>query len=67
MRAFKGQQMTVEEIYTRHNIGTPYVLANYKEVLRRLESEGKIATIPPAMHRRKGTMGGTVIINFPAS
>lgn len=63
--AYEGKQMTVEEIFMAHNVGTPYVLANYKEVLRRLEAEGKIATIPPAAKRRKNTMGDTVLIKFP--
>jgi hypothetical protein len=42
---------------------TPYVKRNYKDVLLRLEAEGKIQAQPAK--RRKGTFGDDVIVTFP--
>ena len=67
---FAGQQLTMQEIYQRHNVGRPYIDKNYKAALRQLEREGKIAADPPAEKRqRRGgevTFGPKVTVTFPA-
>lgn len=49
---FAGYTATLEEIFERHNVGTPYVQKNYKDALRKLETEGKILANQPASQRR---------------
>jgi len=63
---FKGQKLTMQKIYEIHNVDTPYIKKNYKDVLRELYDEGIIKAIsskgkPP----RKGTFGNEIIVNFP--
>ncbi|WP_096225814.1 three-Cys-motif partner protein TcmP [Geobacillus sp. FJAT-46040] len=69
LSVFAGQTLTVEEIYQKHHVGTPFVKSNYKEALRRLEEENKISADPPAEKRRprKGvrTLADNVKITFP--
>jgi hypothetical protein len=63
--------MTMREIYEAHQVGRPFVEANYKQALITLESEGKIVADPPAVAvppkkaRRKGTFGPDVKVIFP--
>jgi len=61
---FKGQTLTVQQIYERHSIGTPFVKKNYKKTLIALETAGTIGTNPSK--RRKDTMADTVSITFPS-
>jgi hypothetical protein len=66
---FRGQTLTMREIYERHSIDKRYVDRNYKTVLVKLEAEGKIRAVPPAAQRRrfKGevTFGDKVLVKFP--
>ncbi|MCK5218781.1 three-Cys-motif partner protein TcmP [bacterium] len=50
---FANEQLTVQQVYEKHNIGKPYVLKNYKDVLKQLEVEEKITINPTAAERRK--------------
>ena len=65
---FRGRQLTMEEIYAEHNVGTRFIAANYKRVLTELEASGAIAADPPAEKRplRKGerTFGDKVLVKF---
>jgi three-Cys-motif partner protein len=67
---FAGQNLTMRQIYERHHIGRRYIAKNYKDVLRKLEAEGKIQADPPAEHRpkRKGevTFADGVRVDFPS-
>jgi three-Cys-motif partner protein len=65
MRDFAGKTLSVEQIYKQHSVGKPYVLKNYKEILKRLESEGKISANPQASERKKDSLADAVIITFP--
>lgn len=63
---FKGQRLVMREIYEKHNVDTPYIKKNYKDVLRDLYDNGFIEAIsskgkPP----RKGTFGDNIIVAFP--
>ena len=66
---FAGKTMTMEHIYDQHNVGTPYIEKNYKDVLANLEVEGKIQADPPASKhsKREGkvTFGPKVKVKFP--
>lgn len=68
LREFSGRTLTVEKIYNLHQVGTPFVLQNYKEALKRLEVDAKIITDPPANLRRKYrgevTFGEKVSVTF---
>jgi hypothetical protein len=48
---FAGEALTMNEIYTRHCVGTPYISTNYKHALAELEAESKIRVEPPASER----------------
>lgn len=56
LNVFQGKTLTVQQIYDQHNVGTPFVMPNYKEALRRLEEQGRISANPPA-EKRKIKMG----------
>ena len=66
-----GRSLSLEALYQEHSIGKPYLLKNYQNVLRKLESESKITVEPPAERRqkRKGevTFGEKVTVTFPGS
>jgi three-Cys-motif partner protein len=62
---FADQTLTRVDIYNRHHVGKRYIEKNYREVLLKLEAEGKIITDPPANKRRKNTLSETVKITFP--
>jgi hypothetical protein len=65
---FRGQTLTVKQIFELHQVGTPFTAANFKEALRRLEIEGYIIADPPAEKRQTRnevkTMGDKVKITF---
>ena len=62
---FAGQILTMRQIYERHHVGRRYIAKNYKEVLRKLEAEGKISADPPAKCRRRRTFADGVRVEFP--
>ena len=65
----KGRTMTVHEIYFNHNVGTPFIMRNYKDAIRALEDDGRATLDPPAAKRqmRKGvrTLADHVRVTFP--
>lgn len=63
---FKRQKITMQEIYEKHNVDTPYVKKNYKEVLRELYENDSIGAVSPTgKPPRKGTFGDKIIVTFP--
>ena len=70
LEEFVGRTLTMVEIYEKHNVGRPFIKANYKEVLKKLEGEGLISADPPAVAkdkgkaRKKGTFADTVRVTF---
>lgn len=64
--AFAGQTLTMRAIFEKHHVGRPYVSKNYKEVLQKLEADGKITADPPASKRRRNTFADEVCVTFPA-
>lgn len=63
---YRGKMETVVKIFDQHNYGTPFVLTNYKEALRQLESEKKVRCNPAERVKRKGiiTMADDVEVYF---
>ena len=63
---FAGRTLTRKEVFEEHNVGTPYVKANYLKALIELEENGAITCDPAADERRAGTMAeDRVSITFP--
>lgn len=62
---FAGQTLTMGEIYCNHSVGKPYIESNYKEILKTLESDGKIIANPPKEKRRKNTFANKTMVTFP--
>ncbi len=60
-----GKTYFIEELFESHSVGKPYVIKEYKEVLCRMEREGKVTMEPAAADRRKDTLGKKVRITFP--
>jgi three-Cys-motif partner protein len=63
---FAGRTMTTNEIYEQHNVGTRYIMKNYKSVLQSMESSGSISAEPPEQKRPKRTFADHVKVTFPA-
>jgi three-Cys-motif partner protein len=66
LRDCAGKSFVIERLFETHSVGKPFVLKNYRDVLCRMEQEGKIRMDPLAGDRRKGTIGKEVKIIFPA-
>ena len=54
LTTFAGRRRTMKQIYEQHNVGKPYIPSNYKDVLAKLEFEGKIQADPPAQNDLSG-------------
>ncbi|HYX49404.1 MAG TPA: three-Cys-motif partner protein TcmP, partial [Ktedonobacteraceae bacterium] len=65
LREFAGQTLSMVDIYMKHNVDTPYIKKNYKDVLSKLEEEKSISANPPARMRRKETFADSVMVTFP--
>lgn len=65
LKQFAGKQMKMIDVFNQHHVGYRYVERNYKDVLMKLEEQGKIKANPVAKGRRKNTMGDNVEITFP--
>ena len=69
LKRFSGQILTTQEIYNLHHVNTPFVMKNYREVLRRLEADRKIIPDRPADKRPKHnnvvTFANNVKVQFP--
>ena len=69
LEQYAGTEKTFIELFSGHNVGTPYIQANYRKALSNLESRNKIVASPPSEKRRKRlgepTFGPNVVIRFP--
>jgi hypothetical protein len=65
LQKFAGQQLSVIEIFRQHHVGTPYLLSNYKTILKHLEEQGTIVINPLANRRRKWTLSDNSLVQFP--
>jgi hypothetical protein len=63
---YAGRSISVGNIYQDHNVGTPFILSNYKDVLKGLvEKEAVKAHRPDGKPIRKNSMPEDVVITFP--
>lgn len=63
---FNGRWLSMQKIYEEHNVDTPYIRKNYKDVLRELYDDGSIEAISPkGKPPRKGTFGDKIMVTFP--
>jgi three-Cys-motif partner protein len=69
LKDFAGRHLKMRQIFEEHNIGKRYIIENYKDALRQLEAEGKVACNPPAKERpkrrEKVTFADHVMVTFP--
>lgn len=67
LNTFKCKRLTMRDIYKLHNVDTPYVKKNYKEVLRELYEDRSIGAVSPTgKPPRKGTFGDEIMVTFPS-
>ncbi len=62
LQAFSGQTISMQQIYERHSVDTPFIKKNYKDALLALEAERKIVANPAK--RKKGTFADYVTATF---
>ena len=62
---YKGQTLTVGDLYSIDSPNTRFVKSQYKQALTQLEMSGKITCDKPYTQRRKNTLADKTIINFP--
>jgi three-Cys-motif partner protein len=69
LREYAGRTLTLRQIYEQHSVGRPFILRNYRDVIRRLEGEDRLSVSPPAMKRPKRngevTVAEHVTVTFP--
>ncbi len=66
IHTFAGRTLSMQEIYMKHNVDTPYIKSNYKEVLKKLENNGIIKTKKPdGSRRRPDTFADDILVTFP--
>jgi hypothetical protein len=66
---FNGKTMKMVDLYRSHHVGKPFIKANYKDALIKLEVENKIIANPPKEKRKKragkATFADDVVVTFP--
>lgn len=69
LRECAGRVLTLRQLYEEHSVGHRFILRNYRDVIRRLESEGRVSVAPPAASRPKRsgevTVAEHITITFP--
>lgn len=71
LTVFSGESLTVQQVFDKHNLGTNYVMRNYKEAIKQLMREGTIPegvrteTHKPVLKHPYNTMPEDVQITFP--
>jgi three-Cys-motif partner protein len=62
---FAGRALTVQAIYDAHNVGTPYILKNYKDAVKSMDEKGSVDTTRTESHRKRGQCPDDVEVTFP--
>jgi len=65
LEVFPDRRITTLEIYEEHSPGRPFVMKNYKDVLRRMEDDGIIQVTSLKAPRRKGSFADHLVVYFP--
>ena len=61
---YAGQEVTFDQIYEAHSVDTSYIRPNYREILMKLENEGKVTARSVSGKRRGLTYPEHVRIKF---
>ena len=67
LKDFAGDEVSVVRLYEHHSVGTPYVMKNYKDILKKLEDDGEIVVRSLKGTRRRGTFPDHLLVKVPAS
>ena len=65
LRSFSGVEVTLDEIYEKHSVNTPYVKKNYREAIGKMEEDGIVSAYSSRGARRGRTYPAHVRIRFP--
>lgn len=65
LTAFAGQTVSFTDVYESHSVGRGFVKKNYRDVMCRMELDGKLRMEPQHGSRKSGTIGEKVKIIFP--
>ncbi len=65
LQAFAGRTVSMRDVFNQHHVGRPFVSANYKDVLKQMESKGVIRCNPDVAARRRNTLADDVRITLP--
>jgi len=66
LNSYRGQVTTLADIYPKHSVDTPFIIKNYKEVLKMMYDAGIINAEKNGKPPRKGTFADDVVITFPS-
>jgi len=61
---FAGRTLMVREIFRRHSEGRMFVMRNYRDAIRALETADKVKCDPPREKRKAGTLAPAVMVSF---
>lgn len=65
LETFAGQELTTEKIYEQHSVDRPFIMKNYKEVLRQMEDDGSIQVRSLKTGKRpKGSFADHLLVRF---
>jgi len=65
LETFAGRAVKVRQLFTEHHPGTPFILPNYRRVIRELWEEGKVSCTSDRGQIRKNSMPDHVLVSFP--
>lgn len=66
LETFAGRELTTVQVYEQHSVGRPFIMKNYKEVLRQMEEDGVIQVRSlKTGRRRKGSFADHLMVGFP--
>jgi three-Cys-motif partner protein len=66
LETFTGRELTTEQIYEQHSVDRPFIMRNYKEVLRQMEEDGLIEVRSLKSSKRpKGSFANHLLVRFP--
>ncbi|MFN3628078.1 MAG: three-Cys-motif partner protein TcmP [Parvibaculum sp.] len=66
LETFAGQELTTEKIYEQHSVDRPFIMKNYKEVLRKMEEGGILQVRSLKTGKRPtGSFADHLLVRFP--
>ena len=65
LKDFAGRTLTVRQVYEQHSVGRPYIMKNYRDILRTLWESGRIGARRPKKWR-KGSFPPDIMVTFPS-